>query len=209
MTTDEVGHGRRELLRARGAWWLLGLAVFLAVGTAFGRLAARDGGLLLVAQVFHHPIALPMLIVGVLAGAVHLRFQRPPVRSVAAATAVLASAAGLVLVPFRAFSGLGPEVTSVQEAPGRSDRRLVVEEDSISIDPVWRVYVDEGSGTSQRRWRVGRLHGDDPNDGLTEASWADPGTVLVVTGDGRHHLVPLTPDDGRPARTLSRGYWED
>lgn len=77
------------------------------------------------------------------------------------------------------------------------------------IDPLWWVYVDEGWGPAARRWQVGFFNGDVSSHGLTEASWAGPDRIRLVTGDvgvdARTHYIDLDPDTGRPLRTLTLG----
>ncbi len=92
-------------------------------------------------------------------------------------------------------------------APDRSDRRLVVKEGADLIDPLWWVYVDTGSGLTKRRWQVGYFNGDDPGNGLAETSWAGPNRIRLVTEDEdtQVHFVDLSPESGRPLRTLSMG----
>ncbi|MFG2642420.1 hypothetical protein ACGFYP_15805 [Streptomyces sp. NPDC048370] len=193
---------RHPRKRARG---LVLAAVLLCLAEVAGWWCSRDGGLVLVAKVFHHPLLFGVLVVGLLTAAVFVGVRNLLVRILAGVAAGLAL---LAAFPFFLLASL-PEETSDRTAPGRPDRHLVIEEGSAMIDPLWWVYVDEGWGPTQRRWKVGYFNGDDYTNGLYEASWAGPDRIRLVTGDPEDetqvHLIDLDPETGRPLRTLSMG----
>lgn len=187
---------------------VLGLVVaegILMVAGLVGWWSSRPGGLLVVAQVLHHPVLFGLLVLVALTAAVIVGVQNLLFRSLVLVAAVLI---GLLAVPISLFAGAGREVTMNEAAPDRSDLHLVVEEGAAMIDPLWWVYVDEGSGLTKRRWHVGYFNGDASTNALVEASWLGPDRVRLVTGgeeDTQVHLVDLTPVNGEPLRMLSRG----
>ncbi|WP_328394800.1 hypothetical protein OHS70_07130 [Streptomyces sp. NBC_00390] len=196
----EVTDGRRK----RTAVALVGAAGVLVVTEVIGAWCARSGGLRLPAQLFHHPLLFGCAAPAALICAVFTAVRNPVVRFLAGLVAV---AVALTVVPVYLMFGSGAEQTLNAAAPGRSDRRLVVEEGAAVIDPVWRVYVDEGSWLTKRRWRVAYLNGDAADGWLTDASWSGADRIRLVTGEGedrRVHVIDLS-DDGRPARTVSIG----
>ncbi|MGW4199442.1 hypothetical protein [Streptomyces sp. NPDC004726] len=191
--------------RRRLAWGLVAVAGVLVAAEAVGWWSSRSGGLLVVAQLLHHPLLFGLLIVAALTAAVFIGLRNTVVRALSAVTAGLVA---FLAVPLALFSASGQEVTTDEAAPGRSDRRLVVEEGAALIDPLWWVYVDEGSGLTKRRWQVGYFNGDAGGDSLTEASWEGPDRIRLVTGEEEEtqvHLIDLRPGTGEPLRTISMG----
>ncbi|MEU3795355.1 hypothetical protein [Streptomyces fructofermentans] len=183
------------------------LLLVVAAGTFMvaelaGWWSSRSGGLLVVAQVLHHPVLFGLLTLAALSAAVIIGVRNLVVRGLVVVAAALS---GLMAVPLVLFGGAGPEVTLNDAAPDRADRHLVVEQGAAMIDPLWWVYVDEGSGLTKRRWHVGHINGD--ASALIKASWAGPDRVRLVTGsaeDNQVHLVDLTAS-GEPLRTVSLG----
>ncbi|MEU9865303.1 hypothetical protein AB0D99_30995 [Streptomyces sp. NPDC047971] len=204
----------RRLTRRQRALGLVLASVLLVLAGTAGRYAARDGGLLVVAELFHHPLLFALLTGAALTTAAFLAFRGLIVRVLVGALSALLALAGL---PFALFALFGAaEETMDTPAPGRTDRHLVIEEGAALIDPLWWVYVDEGSGLTKRRWRVGHFNGDDPANALAEASWAGPDRIRLVTGDPesgaedgvdapRTHFIDLVPETGRPLRTIESG----
>lgn len=189
--------------RQRVLGLVVAAGVFMVAGLV-GWWSSRSGGLLVVAQVLHHPVLFGLLILVALTAAVVIGVRNLLFRALVLMAAILV---GFLAVPMVLFAGAGREVTMNEAAPHRSDRHLVVEEGAAMIDPLWWVYVDEGSGLTKRRWQVGYFNGD-ASDALVEASWVGPDRVRLVTageGDTQIHLVDLTPESGEPLRTLSRG----
>ncbi|MEJ8645078.1 hypothetical protein WKI68_35415 [Streptomyces sp. MS1.HAVA.3] len=99
----------------------------------------------------------------------------------------------------------GQEQTRSLAAPGRDDRRLVVEEGSAMIDPLWYVYVHQGSWPWERRWAVGSFNGDATDNELREAVWTAPDRIRMTTEEGAVHEVTLD-SGGRPDRIVSAGW---
>ncbi|MFD3942931.1 hypothetical protein [Streptomyces sp. NPDC058579] len=195
---------RQPRKRARG---LVLAAVLISLAELTGWWCSRDGGLRLVAQVFHHPLLFGVLVVGLLTAAVFVGVRSLVVRIL---TGIAAGLAAVAAMPFFLFGLFGlTEETSDRTAPGLTDRHLVIEEGSDMIDPLWWVYVDEGWGPTQRRWKVGYFNGDDYTNGLYEAHWAGPNQIRLVTGDpaegSQVHLIDLDPETGKPLRTLTMG----
>lgn len=202
----------RRLTRRGRALALVAASALLVLAGVAGRHADRDGGLLLVAKLFDHPLLFGLLIWAALTTAVFMAFRHLVVRVLAGVMSALLALAAFPFVLFAAFGST--EETMDSAAPGRTDRHLVIEEGSAMIDPLWWVYVDEGSGLTKRRWHVGHFNGDDPANALAEASWAGPDRIRLVTGEpgsgvagdeARTHVIDLVPGTGRPLRTIERG----
>ncbi|MEV7524810.1 hypothetical protein [Streptomyces sp. NPDC091371] len=192
--------------RRPSAFALLALAVaIMAAGVAGFLQEMRGGGLVLLARVTEHVVLLGWLTLAALLGALLLGLAKSVLRL------VLCSVLLVLGIPFLLLVGLlsalaGPsEETKNLAAPGRDDRRLVVEEGAAMIDPLWYVYVHEGTWPLQRRWAVGRFNGDDPHNELREAVWTAPDRIRLTTGEGEVHEVTLTPG-GRPDRVVSAGW---
>ncbi len=191
--------------RRTAALGLVGAAGALAVAETAGWWSSRSGGLLVVAQVFHHPMLFGTLASTALAAAVLIGVRSLAVRILSVTAALLVT---LLAVPVFLFNSSGHRTTMNEAAPNRSDRHLVVVEGAALIDPLWWVYIDEGSGLTKRRWQVGYFNGDASSNALVEASWMEPDQIRLVTGGGEDaqvHLVDLSPESGRPSRTLSMG----
>lgn len=99
----------------------------------------------------------------------------------------------------------GQEQTRSVAAPGLNDRRLIVEEGSAMIDPLWYVYVHEGTWPRERRWAVGHFNGDATGNELREAVWTAPDRIRMTTAEGTVHEVTVAPG-GRPDRIVSAGW---
>lgn len=100
------------------------------------------------------------------------------------------------------FGFPGGQETMRAGAPDRPDRHLVVEVGAAMVDPLWWVYVDEGSGLTARRWH----DGDDCAPRAAE--WDGPDRVRLTVDTGERdevHVVELSPSDGRPHRMVDRG----
>ncbi|MFD7260793.1 hypothetical protein [Streptomyces sp. NPDC059874] len=103
--------------------------------------------------------------------------------------------------------GGGQEATRRVAAPGRDDRRLVVEEGAAMSDPLWNVYVHQRDWPLERRWAVGCFNGDatDNDDELREAVWTAPDRSRMTTTGGEVFEVTVAPG-GRPDRVVSAGW---
>ncbi|MDX2707758.1 hypothetical protein PV350_33650 [Streptomyces sp. PA03-6a] len=191
--------------RRRGAAAVLaGVAVVLVLGAWAGRRERlRSGGLLVAVRLLDHPLVFGIATGVVLTAALILAVRGPVLRSlilVAGVFGTLALGAAISL-----FSHGGEETMS-KAAPGHPDRELVVVEGAAMIDPLWWVYVDEGSWLTARRWRVGFVNGDSCD--LVAVEWDGPDRVRVTldAGEGDEvHVIRLSPADGRPDRTVDRG----
>ncbi|MCX5180381.1 hypothetical protein [Streptomyces virginiae] len=89
------------------------------------------------------------------------------------------------------FGGTSRE-EKTEAAPGRDDRRLIVERGGF-LDPVWCVYVHEGSRPLERRWIVGCFNGDSERNELRETVWTAPDRIRMTTSGGAVHEVTLAP----------------
>ncbi|MEU4097567.1 hypothetical protein [Streptomyces sp. NPDC026673] len=192
---------RRQRRLAAG---LVGVAGAMVLGAWIGWRESRSGGLLVVAQVLDHPVLLGLVALAALTGALLAVVRNRVLRVLIPVVAALGAA--VVAMPVVLFLGFGPQETMSRAAPDRADRRLVVEEGAAMIDPLWWVYVDEGSGLTRRRWQVGYVNGD--FSVLREAAWEGSHRVrlTVDTGEGdKVHVIELSPADGRPDRTVTVG----
>ncbi len=193
-----------ELAVRRRVLGLVVAAGVAVVAETVGWWSSRSGGLLVVAQALHHPLLFGLSALAALTAAAVLGVRNRVVRGLVLMTAALMT---LLALPFFLL-GSGREVTMDKAAPHHSDRHLVVEEGAAMIDPLWWVYVDEGSGLTKRRWLVGYFNGDVADNALVEASWAGPDRIRLITGDEESrqvHVVGLTPGSGKPERTVSQG----
>lgn len=129
---------------------LIGAAGALAVAEMVGSWSSRSGGLLLVARVCHHPVLFSVLALAALAAAVLIGVRSLAVRILSVTAVVLVT---LLAVPVFLLGSSEHRMTMNEAAPNRPDRHLVVEEAAALIDPLWWVYIDEGSGLTKRRWR--------------------------------------------------------
>ncbi|CAM5461871.1 hypothetical protein GCM10010329_32530 [Streptomyces spiroverticillatus] len=195
----------QDLLRRRHTWLLTGAAALLALLLAAGVQAGQDGGLLWVARAFDHPLVITLAILGLLERAAYVGLNHPVARALAIALGLLTGLITLVSVTYVLVMGLWSTTVSSENAPGRTDRRVVVESVPGILDPLWEAYVFEGAGPFQRHWKLGFFNGDDPDNELTDATWSGPSQVRIVTGDGHAHLIDLDPESGRPTRPLNRG----
>ncbi|MFC8266715.1 hypothetical protein ACFUIZ_13430 [Streptomyces cinereoruber] len=204
MTEETAVRGRKAWSSPRAMVLAAGCLVLAA---AAGWWADRDGGLLWVARLFHHPYAFAVSTGALLTAALIVAVRNLAVR-------VLAGVAfGLALVmtfPFFLLVFLDrPREASDTAAPGRDDRSLVIVEGSAMIDPLWWVYVDEDRGPLTRRWQVSHINGD-AESALIDATWEGPDRVRLVTSGPEDateqvHLIDLDPETGRPSRTVTRG----
>ncbi|WP_030965178.1 hypothetical protein [Streptomyces sp. NRRL S-378] len=184
---------------------LIALAVAL-VGTVLAafRWGGPDGGLVVLNEVGRHFVALGWLSLTALCGAVLLGVRRPMTRVTVGVPVLALGAPVMCLVTLLAMLDGGQEQAESQPAPGRDDRRLVVETGSAMIDPLWFVYVHQGTWPRERRWAVGYFNGDATDNELHEAVWTGPDRIRLTTSGGVVHEVTVAPG-GRPDRTVSAG----
>ncbi|MFB7677752.1 hypothetical protein ACFC26_40890 [Kitasatospora purpeofusca] len=165
--------------------------------------AAWSGGLVVLIEVFYHPLAygvavLVLIVLSVLIG-IRSRMTRTLLLVPLLGCALLASPLALLVF------GSMPYKTADRPAPGRSDRSLVIHEGAAMIDPLWWVSVDVGSGLTARRWPVGYFNGDATRNALTSAQWDGPDRIKLATQGGQVFVVALDPETGRPERQVRAG----
>ncbi|MFJ3726225.1 hypothetical protein ACIPYQ_27200 [Streptomyces sp. NPDC090045] len=180
-------------------------AALVATALAAHLWGGSDGGLVVLIRVRGHFVAIGWLTLAALCGAVLLGLRKPMTRVTVGVPVLGLGAPVMVLVTMLAMLDGGQEQTRSLAAPGRDDRRLVVEEGSAMIDPLWYVYVHEGSGPWERRWIAGHFNGDATDNELREAVWAGPDRIRMTTREGAVHEVTITPG-GRPDRVVSAGW---
>ncbi|MFD8086643.1 hypothetical protein ACFV4F_33670 [Kitasatospora sp. NPDC059722] len=170
------------------------LAVLLLLGVT-GHYNSRSGGYLVLQQWFDRPLllwtlAIPALFVAVLNVPWWMWLR------ILLTTAVTLLAAGtMVLWLFLATSTV---VKGTQEAPGRTDRKIVQEETGWALDSTTAYYVDEGTGLTTRRWLVLAQGPHDPYDRAVR--WSGPDRIQVDTDTGTVTIDLAA--DGRPSREL-------
>ncbi|WP_412078534.1 hypothetical protein ACLF6K_33565 [Streptomyces xanthophaeus] len=185
---------------------LLAAALALLATAAGGFLYGGDsGGYVLAVRAREHAVLLGWLVLAALTGAVLLGPAKSTVRLALCVLLLTIGIPVLLMASLLMAMFGGAEETKNEAAPGRDDRRLVVEEGAAMIDPLWYVYVHEGTWPLERRWAVGRFNGDDPADELREAVWTASDRLRVTTAEGAVHEVTVTPG-GRPDRTVSAGW---
>ncbi|MDX2846891.1 hypothetical protein PV342_00075 [Streptomyces sp. PA03-3a] len=184
---------------------LVGVAGLLILGAWTGRRERRrSGGLLLAAQLLDHPVVFTVAVGATLTAALLLAVRGAILRTLFLVAGVLGTLVVTLAAGLFGFSG-GQE-TMRAGAPDRPDRHLVVEEGAAMVDPLWWVYVDEGSGLTARRRHVGFVDGD--YYALRAAEWHGPDRVRLTVDVGERdevHVVELSPSDGRPHRLVDRG----
>ncbi|MFD0275470.1 hypothetical protein ACFVHB_16420 [Kitasatospora sp. NPDC127111] len=185
-------------------WGALGGAGVLTVAAVTGWVNRRSGGFLVLAQWLHRPLLFGTLVLVLLF--VALVSSRGPVWARSALGVVVVTLA-VGAVPLWFLSGVFSDhhrTTRSEAAPGRPDRELVVERGTAGFgpDPLYWVYVDEGSGLTTRRWQVAYVNGD--ANGIKELVWTGPDQLRLVTEDGTH-LIHLA-EDGRPDHPVNDRY---
>ncbi|MFF4422044.1 hypothetical protein ACFY04_14855 [Streptomyces sp. NPDC001549] len=164
-----------------------------------------DGGLVVLGQVRGHVVTMGWVTLAALIGAVLLGARKPATRLALGLPVTILGVMVMSLATLLALLDGGQEQTRSLKAPGREDRRLVVEEGSAMIDPLWYVYVHQGSWPRERRWAVGHFNGDATDNELREAVWTGPDRIRLTTSGGVVHEVTVGPG-GRPDRTVSAGW---
>ncbi|MGW2400670.1 hypothetical protein ACWCYY_29330 [Kitasatospora sp. NPDC001664] len=194
VPTGEGGPGataRRKTVRA-----LLGAVGLMVVAQVIGSIATHRGGLVLI-QELDRPVDWVVAAVVVLTAAAMVGLRDDGARAT-----VLVAVIGLAFfsIPAYQFTRSGWKPTERHAAPARADRQLVVEEGRDLIDPLWMVYLEQGSGLAERRWHLGRFNGDSDDGALLEAAWDGPDRIRIRTGDGRVQLIELAPDGSPRSR---------
>ncbi|GHI89071.1 hypothetical protein ACWGF3_28585 [Streptomyces xanthophaeus] len=181
---------------------LFALAAILAGAAVLAPLYHRPGGYALLAEL-DEPLVVGSLAALALAGAAGLSSRRKGLRTAAAHGLVWAVVLGASCVPvYLIATDPFPSVEYDVPAPDGVARRLVVERTSALTDPVWEVYVDDGSFPTARRWPVARFDELVPwPQGVRDAEWASPDVIRLIDFDHQPHLIELSPQ-GRPLSSL-------
>ncbi|MCX5129000.1 hypothetical protein [Streptomyces sp. NBC_00347] len=196
----------RARYRKPSACLLLAAGLVLVATTAAGLLSGPEGRLVVLVRAREHAVALGLLALAVLTGAVLCGFSKPRARLVAVGVLLGVGLPPLLALSFlSAFAGTH-RLEYGKAAPGHGDRRLVVESTSASFGPdtLWLVYVHEGTWPLERRWSVGAFNDDDMDNRLVETVWTAPDRIRMTTEKGAVHEVTLSPG-GRPDRFVSVG----
>ncbi|MFE2727290.1 hypothetical protein [Kitasatospora sp. NPDC059327] len=134
------------------------MAMLLIALTYAAAQAAWHGGLVVLIEVFYHPLAYGAAVLVLIALAILIGIRDRMTRRL-----LLVPLLGCTLLAWPLallVFGSMPHKTADRPAPGRSDRSLVIHEGAAMIDPLWWVSVDTGSGLTARRWPVGYFNGD-------------------------------------------------
>ncbi|GGK20203.1 hypothetical protein GCM10010124_11040 [Pilimelia terevasa] len=182
-----------------------------AAAAGGGALAAAAAGLwgfwnpgdyLYVERLLHHPWGFASFAAALTAAAVVLGVPGTGARWVVGGLtgllALLLASVGLLL--WLTFGGDSRYV----DAPEHRPYRLEVAEVG-SLDPLHLVYVESTGLAARRLGQLGCFDADSPMDALVSARWNGPAEVILETGDGREHPVPVDPGTGRPADRVSLG----
>ncbi|MFD3695760.1 hypothetical protein ACFWUZ_06325 [Streptomyces sp. NPDC058646] len=183
---------------------LFALAAVLTGVAVVAPLYDRPGGYALLAEL-DEPLLTGAGAALALTGAVLLSSRRPVLRTVACHGLVWAVVLGASCVPvYLVAVDPFPSAEFDVPAPDGAARRLVVERTSPLTDPVWEVYVDDGSFPTARRWPVVRYDDMAPwPQGIRGAEWVSPDVISLTDADHMPHEIELSPE-GRP---LDRMDW--
>lgn len=178
--------------------------VLVAVALVAVRWGGSQGGLVVLNQVRGHVVAMGWVTLVALIAAVLLGVRRPYTRVTLALPVALFGVPLMTIVTLLSLLDGGLRPSQNLPAPGRDDRRLIVERGSAMIDPLWFVYVHQGNGLQERRWAVGYFNGDATRNELREAVWTGPDRIRLTTSGGEVQEVTVD-SDGQPDRTVSAG----
>ncbi|MEU9377045.1 hypothetical protein AB0D94_25165 [Streptomyces sp. NPDC048255] len=184
---------------ARG---LFALAGILAGAAVVAPLSNKPGGFAVLAEL-DEPLLMGSGAALALVGALLLSSRRRAARTVGShgLVWVLVLAASCVPVYLIATDPF-PSVEYDVPAPDGAARRLVVERTSPLTDPVWEVYVDDGSFPVARRWPVARFDEMAPwPQHVRKARWVSPDVISLTDADHNQHEIRLSPE-GRPLDSL-------
>ncbi|MFI1065328.1 MULTISPECIES: hypothetical protein [Streptomyces] len=192
---------RRTTARA-----LLAVAAALAAAALAAYFwGGSNGGLVVMNQVHGHFVGMGWVTLVALVGGILLGARKTATRLALGLPVAILGVMVMSLATMLAMLAGGQEQTQSLTAPGRDDRRLVVEEGSAMIDPLWYVYVQQGSWPRERRWAVGYFNGDATDNELREAVWTAPDRIRLTTSGGVVHEVTVAPG-GRPDQVVSAGW---
>ncbi|MGW3324887.1 hypothetical protein [Streptomyces virginiae] len=132
--------------RKPSAITLLTVGTALAVTAMAGLSSNQEGGLVLLLRVYEHVVLLGWLAPAALTRAVLLGMHRSTLRLPLLTTLLVCGLPLLLLGTFGStvFGGTSRE-EKTEAAPGRDDRRLIVEAKGGFLDPGRCVYVHEGA----------------------------------------------------------------
>ncbi|MFF2792226.1 hypothetical protein ACFVT6_36645 [Streptomyces sp. NPDC058049] len=179
-------------------------AALVAAALAAYFWGGSDGGLIVLSQVRGHVVTMGWLALVALIGAVLLGARKPATRLAVGLPLAVLGIPVLSIATLLAMLTGGDARTQDLASPGRDDRRLVIERGLAGIDPVWTVYVHQGSWPRERRWAVGYFNGDATDNELREAVWTAPDRIRLTTSGGAVHEVTVAPG-GRPDQVVSAG----
>ncbi|MFB7373893.1 hypothetical protein ACFC0D_29035 [Streptomyces sp. NPDC056222] len=191
--------------RRPSAFLLLAVGVVLGAVALAGLESGGEGALVLLVGLREYVLVLGWLALAAATGAVLLGLAESSLR-VPLVTMLLVVGVPTLLIGgwvSSVFGGSDEEVKA-ESAPGRNDRRLVVVARHGFLDPVWCVYVHQGSHLLERRWSVGCFNGDDEDNELRETVWTAADRIRMTTEGGAVHEVTVAPG-GRPDWVVSVG----
>ncbi|MBD0692516.1 hypothetical protein [Streptomyces sp. CBMA123] len=175
------------------AWGLRGAALAALLVYLPGWHASRSGGLVVVEHWLNRPVlligsAVVLTVVSLVTG---LEFRtRFSQIGYAALLAPLVFAGVPILALSFLFSGHGGREDRFV-SPNRPDRVLTVTNVAFSIDPVYQVELEAGSGWSARHWSMGtwNTRGGD----FVRIDWTGPDEI-TVTGREKRTVFDVLPD---------------
>ncbi|MEU9083248.1 hypothetical protein [Streptomyces sp. NPDC048357] len=184
---------------------LLAVGIVCAAAVVAGLASGDEGGLVLLTELHGYAVPLGWLAVTSLTGAGLLGLAGSPLRLPLVTALLVVGVPMMLLVGFSAVLGGTSVHEKTEPAPGRGDRRLVVERDGSGLDPVWHVYVQQGDRPLERRWSVSSFGGRSDAHALRETVWTSPDRIRMTTREGAVHEVTIAPG-GRPDRVVSAGW---
>ncbi|MFJ4189776.1 hypothetical protein [Kitasatospora sp. NPDC089509] len=166
--------------RTRIAWGLRGTALAVFLAYLPGWHASRSGGLVVVEHWLNRPVlligaAVVLLVASLVVGLeFRTRFAQIGCAAVLAPLVVAGIAIlGLSLL-FSANGGREDRFVS----PNRTDRVLTVTNVAFSVDPVYQVELETGSGWSARHWSMGTW--DTSGGDFVRIDWSGPDEITVT-----------------------------
>ncbi|MFJ5549078.1 hypothetical protein [Streptomyces sp. NPDC093225] len=181
-----------------------GAAALVPAAVVVGHRAARPGGLVVLAAPYRHLALSGWAALALLAGAAALGVRGRRARPTALFAVGLLAVGWLVVGQFAGPLTADGEHVASRDAPGRTDRRLVVTSPPGALDPQWIVFVEQGDWPMVRRWPVASFDGDDDTWGFADARWDGPDRIRLTP---RGHPVQevAVGASGRPEREVRFG----
>ncbi|MFD5465298.1 hypothetical protein ACFWIQ_21080 [Kitasatospora sp. NPDC127059] len=186
------------------AWGLRSAALAALLAYLPGWHASRSGGLVLLEHWLNRPVLLigAAVVLVVVSLVIQLEFRsRFSQIGCAAVLAPFVLAAVPILFLSFVFSGHGGREDRFV-SPNRPDRVLTVTNVAFSIDPVYRVELETGTGWSARHWSMGTWNTSGGD--FVRVDWSGPDQI-TVTGRTSLTVFDVLPDGspGEP-RVLPR-----